>query len=110
MLIKRISTNKKRVYFKFIYISEQQLHAYQKLYMKNNSLGIQESEYHFNMETFLEGDIVLYVMVYFLNSKLGLFFLYIHKKQKIQSNFTILSYYKSSFLLNYFFFFFFFFF
>ena len=62
------------------------------LYMNNNSLGIQESECHFNMETFLEGDIGLYAMVYFLNSKHGLFFLYIHKKQKIQSNFTILSY------------------
>ena len=76
--------------------------------MNNNSIGIQESEFHFNMETFWEGDIVLYVMVYFLNSKLGLFFLYIHKNQKIQSNFTILSYsfifynYKCSFLLNYF--------
>ena len=77
------------------------------LCMNNNSLGIQENECHFNMETFLEGDIVLYVMVHFLNSKLGLFFLYIHKK-KIQSKFTNLSYsfifhyYKSSFLLKYF--------
>ena len=76
------------------------------LYMNNNNLGIQESECHFNMETFLEGDVVLYLMVYFLNSKLGLLFLYIHKKQKIQSNLTILSYsfifnnYKFSFLLN----------
>ena len=62
------------------------------LYMNNNSLGIQESECLFNMETFFEGDIVIYVMVYFLNSKLGLFFLYVHKKQKIEINFTILSY------------------
>ena len=74
------------------------------LYMNNNSLGIQESECLSNMETFFEGDIFLYVMVYFLNSKLGLLFLYICKKQKIQSNFTILSYsfifynYKSSLL------------
>ena len=49
--------------------------------MNNNSLGIQESECHVNMQTFLEGDIVLYVMVYFLNSKLGLVFLYIHRKK-----------------------------
>ena len=49
--------------------------------MKNNSLGIQESECHFNMETLLEGDIVLYVMVYFLNSKLGLVFLYTEEKK-----------------------------
>ena len=50
--------------------------------MKNNSLGIQESECHFNMETFLEGDIVIHVMVYFPNSKLGLVFLYTQKKKK----------------------------
>ena len=67
------------------------MHAYQKLYMKNNSFGIQESECHFNMEIFLEGDIVIYVMVYFLNSKLGLVYIYIHKK-KIQNKFTNLSY------------------
>ena len=81
MSIKRIFINKNRVYVKFIYISEGQLHAYQKLYMKNNSLGIQESECNFNMETFLEGDIVIYVMVHFLNSKFGLLVLYIHKKK-----------------------------
>ena len=59
------------------------------LYMNNNSLGIQECECHFNMETFLEGDIVLYVMVYFLNSKLGYYFsIYIrNKKYKVISQF-----------------------